>query len=174
MKAFSKPKKVKLVLGLIYACDKAYKKALKAITKEFGPIDFESGAVEFNFTDYYDNEMGPYLERKFISLKRLIKRDDIINIKLWSIKLEKKLSILNKRRINIDPGYMTEAKLILTTTKDFSHRIYLGKGIFGEITLIYQDKKFKNLSWTFPDYRTQKYKKYFSEIRKLYRSQLAK
>ena len=170
----SKLKKCKLFFGLIYSSDKIYKNAKKSLLKKYGAIDLESQALEFSYTDYYREEMGSNLKRRFISFKKLIDPTGIVDIKHFAIKLEKRYSILKKRRVNIDPGYLNEAKLILSTTKDFSHRIYLGGKIFAEVTLIYQRRKFNNLVWTFPDYRSMTYKDIFLKIRTLYKEQIKK
>ena len=118
--------------------------------------------------DYYAN-LG-----RFISFKKLVKPSEIVEAKLFCVRLEKRLAIVGKRRINIDPGYLNEAKVVLSTTKDFSHRIYLGKKIFAEVTLIYRDKAFRNLAWTFPDYKTKPYKEILAAIRNLYKENLKK
>lgn len=167
-----KPKKCKLIFGIIYSSDKIYTNTKKSLLKKYGTIDFESQALDFSYTDYYREEMGSNLKRRFISLKKLIDPTDIVDVKHFVLKLEKKYSILKKRRINIDPGYLNDAKLILSTTKDFSHRIYLGGKIFAEVTLIYQRHKFNNLPWTFPDYRTRAYKDILLKIRNLYKEQI--
>ena len=169
-----KPKKCKAIFGFIYASEDIYQKTKKNILKKYGNMDFESGPLEFNFTEYYQEETGTNLKRRFISLKNLINPDQIKDIKIAMIKLENKYAILKKRRINIDPGYINEAKLVLSTTKDFSHRIYLSDKIFAEVTLLYANKAFRNLPWTFPAYRTKSYKKIFLTIRDLYKEQIRK
>lgn len=176
------PLPVKFICGFIYSQTSVYNKALSILQNKFGQVDFESKIIPFNFTDYYKKEMGKDLLRRFISFKNLKNPADSVKIKLFCIKLEKKFSryvrtglcACPSRTINIDPGYINEAKLVLTTTKDFHHRIYLNKGIFAEVTLSYNsDKKnFDDFSTTFPDYRTQKYKDIMLEIRNLYRKQL--
>ena len=167
-----KPQHVKFFCGLIYADELAYKKTIDILKKKYGVMDFESGPICFNFTDYYNDEMGTGLNRRFIAFKRLQAADNFISIKRYCINIEKKFSLHGKRTINIDPGYINEAKLILTTTKDFSHRIYLGRGVFAEITLIYHKGGFKDLDWTFPDYRTLQYKRLFASMRDIYRKTL--
>ena len=117
--------------------------------------------------------MGESLYRKFIAFYKLRNSGDFIKIKLKCIKLEGKLSIQSKREINIDPGYMTLAKLILFTTKDFSHRIHIAKGIYAEVTLKYTKKGFCSFDWTYPDYKTKEYKEFFLKIRKIYKRQLS-
>ena len=110
--------------------------------------------------------------RSFVSFKRLRDPGRLRNVKLRCVEIEKKFSRGGKRKINIDPGYISEANLVLSTTKDFSHRIYLGKGVFAEITLLYSGKHYIDLPWTYPDYKTNEYKAIFSKIRGLYREQL--
>ena len=75
--------------------------------------------------------------------------------------------------MNIDPGYLTAARVVLASTKDFAHRLYLGKGIYGEVTLLYQKKDFQALPWTYPDYRSEAYRQFFRELRRVYMAQLA-
>ena len=116
--------------------------------------------------------MGKPLSRRFISFKKLRKPEQFVKIKLYCLKLEKKFALNLQRQVNIDPGYINEAKLILTTTKDFAHRIYLGRGVYAEVTLSYLKDNFSEIPTTFPDYRTPQYKKIFFDIRKLYRQQI--
>jgi hypothetical protein len=168
------PLPVKLITAFIYSNKENYQKTKNILTRKFGSIDFESREIDFNFTTYYEPEMGKPLWRRFLSFKKLQKPDNFAGIKDYCIKLEQKFSLNGKRIVNIDPGYINEAKLVLTTTKDFHHRIYLGKGIFAEITLAYsaKEKNFTDFPTTFPDYRTPEYKKILLEIRDLYRQQL--
>ena len=76
------------------------------------------------------------------------------------------------RIINIDPGYLDLSKLILASTKDYKHRIYLTKGIYAEVTLFYQDKTFCPWEWTYPDYKTGEYIEIFNRIRQIYAEQI--
>jgi hypothetical protein len=169
-----KPKPVKFICGFIYSCEDVYLKVKKIMGKKFGNVDYESQIINFDFTNYYYKEMGKPLFRRFVSFKKLRSPADFIKIKLWCIKIEKKFSQQGRRRINIDPGYLNESKLVLTTTKDYSHRIYLGKGIYAEVTLCYKNKDFSDLPTTYPDYRTRLYKDIFLSIREIYRKQLSK
>lgn len=166
------PLPVKFVCAFIYTTEEIYQHTKLILEKKFGKIDFESEKIDFNYTDYYSPEMGNPLHRRFISFKKLRRREQFINIKLYCLKLEKKFALNLRRRINIDPGYLTDAKLVLTTTKNFSHRIYLGKGVYAEVTLRYLKNNFSEFSTTFPDYRTLKYKTIFSNIRKIYHRQI--
>jgi hypothetical protein len=162
----------KLVIGFIFREESLFNKALEILKKKFGEIDFQSQAFVFDYTDYYEPEFGKGLKKQFVTFKRSIHPQDLARIKIFTNTLEKKLSLDGKRRVNIDPGYLNLAKLVLASTKDFSHRIYLGKGIFGEITLMFKDKSFRPLDWTYPDFRTKEYIELFNQIRQCYADQL--
>lgn len=166
------PLPVKFICGFIYSQEDVYNKAKNILIKKFNKIDFESTIINFDFTDYYYEEMGEKLLRRFVSFKKLRQADNFIDIKSLCLNVEKKFAANDKRKINIDPGYINEAKLVLTTTKDFSHRIYLGKGIYAEVTLQYKNGTFIDLPTTFPDYRTIEYKNIFLRIRNIYRQQI--
>lgn len=159
---------VKLIVGFIFRKDNDFKHAQALLLTKFGDIDFQSPSIEFNHTSYYLNEFGDNLQRKFISFKKLIPPESLSNIKIFTNRLEKNSSSCGNRCINIDPGYLTLAKLLLVSTKDYAHRIYLGKGIFAEIALCYKGKSFASLPWTYPDYRSDAYLGIFNHIRNLY------
>ena len=173
-----KPKPVKLIVGLIFGQERLLHQAEEALKRKFGPIDFQSPILDFScHTDYYEKELGKGLRRKFISFEKLIQPDSLAKIKLLANRIELQLSRKtgkNKpsRRVNIDPGYLDMAKLVLATTKDFAHRIYLGKGIFAEVTLCYQKDSYRAREWTYPDYRTSQYIETFNRIRQLYNRQI--
>jgi hypothetical protein len=167
-----KPKSVKLICGFIYKEEAVFHQATKILEKRFGRIDFQSEALDFTHTAFYAEEFGCDLKRRFISFKKLIPPETIAQIKIITNKIEKKLSRNSRRRINIDPGYLTQAKLVLATTKDYRHRIYLGQGIYAEITLFFEDKTFKPWEWTYPDYKTDAYIAVFNQIREIYARQI--
>ena len=160
--------KVKLLIGFIYKDEAIFIKAKEKLRKKFGKTDFESASLNFNCTDHYQAEMGQGLKRRFISFTKLIPIQDLYRIKLYTNRLEKKFLTGKARQVNIDPGYLDLAKLVLATTKDYAHRIFLGKGIFAEITLSYRGDSFSVNEWTYPDYRSQEYIDIFNQIRKLY------
>ena len=145
---------VKLFIGFIFKNEPALNRAEDILKKRFGKIDFSSAILPFLYTSYYEREFGKDLKRKFISFGNLIPPQRLSRIKLITNKIEAKLSADTGRLINIDPGYLDLSKLILASTKDFAHRIYLDKGIYAEITLCYQDKSFRSREWTYPDYRS--------------------
>lgn len=127
------------------------------LSSTFGEIIVKSELFPFDFTNYYEEEMGKNLLKFLLGFNCLLTEEHLPTLKLKSDKLEKEFSDeFGNRKVNIDPGFLSESRVVLASTKNFSHRIYLGKGIFGEITLLYQNKKFICLPWTFPDYKSSK------------------
>ena len=170
-----KPSPVKLVIGIITTSEGVLLEAKKALKRQFGPLDFESPPIHFNFSQYYEKEMGPNLTRKFISFQRLILPQKLAAIKSYTNGLEKRLSRSKtkpSRKINLDPGYISAAKLVLATAKNFAHRIYLEKGIFAEVTLHFRNRTFIPWPWTYPDYKSKGPIQSFNRIRALYLQQL--
>jgi len=163
---------VKLVVGVIFSREDVLSRAKEKLKGKFGPIDFESRTIAFTFTDYYTEEMGQALSRKFFSFKKLINPAKLPKTKLYTNRLERSFTHKKKRLINLDPGYLHAAKLVLASCKDYSHRLYLGKGIHGEVTLHFQDEAFRFWPWTYPDYKTKTYLDVFLAIRKLYLKQV--
>ncbi len=166
-----KHEQVKLIAGLI-GKESFFRRAKTKLASRFGCIDFESEILNFTYTDYYNREMGSDLKRQFLSFKRLISPEMIPDIKIYTNDLESKFFSSNKKRsVNIDPGYLSLSKLVLATTKDHQHRIYLGKGIYAEVTLRYRNKTFCPWEWTYPDYCTKEYISIFNYLRdKLYKT----
>ena len=163
-----KPKAVKLIIGMLAKSQKLFDTAEEFFIKKFGPIDYKSPEISFDYTDYYKKEMGGPLKRKFISFKKTISPEKIAKIKLLANSIEEKLSSNKKRRINIDPGYISDSKLVLTTTKDYFHRIYLNYGIHAEVTLKWRKGGFEPFEWTYPDYRSREYIEILNTIRNNY------
>jgi len=163
---------VKLIVGFIYKDKLSFDKTKAVLIKKFGPIDFESNILSFCHTDYYEKEFGKNLTRSFISFKKLISPEKLPAIKILTNRIEKKSAVKGSRLINIDPGYLDLAKLVLASSKDFFHRIYLNKGILAEITLVFQGKTFRPWEWTYPDYKTPEYIEIFNHIRDIYENQI--
>ncbi|MBI5049771.1 MAG: DUF4416 family protein [Nitrospirae bacterium] len=165
------PCPVKLFTGMISSDTSLLEELKEKLQNLFGPTDLESPVWKWEHTDYYSKEMGSGLKRKFVFFEILINPETISEIKLKTIELEKKyLNENGGRRINLDPGYLDSSKVVLVSTKDYSHRIYLGKGIYGEVTLIYSGKSYQVLPYTYPDFRTQEYFELFKKARELYKA----
>lgn len=166
------PEKVKLITGLIGSDTGLFPKTTLALERAFkNPVDYESPIADFIHTDYYHEEMGPDLKRRFLSFKKLISLEDVHILKLKANKLEKVFTQGGMRRVNIDPGYIALSKLVLFSTKDYTHRMHIAKGIFAEVTLYYQGGTFNPWPWTYPDYRTKEYIDTFTHIRGIYKKQ---
>lgn len=172
-KVLSKPHPVKLFIGMI-SKDLSLFDGLKEQLKEiYGPLDMESPVWQWKHTDYYLKEMGTGLKRQFVFFRKLINLGSISEIKLRTVELEKQyLNESNERKINLDPGYLDSARVILVSTKDFSHRIYIGKGIYGEVTLIYSGNNYQTLPYTYPDFKTKKCFDIFKKARELYKKDM--
>lgn len=162
----------KLITGLIFKDDRFKTQALDLLACNFGAIDYLSPELKFNFTDYYYKEFGRPLKRLFISFKKPACEDCLRDIKIYTNGLEKKFTLRDKRRINIDPGFLSPGKLVLATTKDYNHRIYIGKGVFAEVTLYYKKDSFQFWPWSYPDYQSREYLEIFNTIRKIYLTQI--
>lgn len=172
MGRIKKPQPVKLIIGFIFKEENTLKKAKGLLRRNFDAIDYESQVLAFTHTDYYAKEFGWPLKRQFISFRKLILPENLPQIKITTNRIEEKLSKAGLRSINIDPGYLNMAKLILASTKDYRHRIYLNRGIYAEITLFYQGKSFTAWEWTYPDYKTPDYIAIFNHIREIYAEQI--
>ena len=167
------PEPAKLIVGMLSAFPAGFDLARDALIRHYGPIDVESDPIPFAFTTYYDREMGPNLLRKFLAFERLIDPGILADVKLLTNRLEGELApaitSAVPRPINLDPGYITPAKLVLASTKDFSHRIYLRDGVYAEVTLHYEKGgTFRAWPWTFPDFRENaRYHEFLLEARKM-------
>ncbi len=136
--------------------------------KSFGRLEYLSGLMQFDQTDYYEAEMGKGLVRRFAAFSDLIAPDKLPEIKLTTNMIEKKLSKNKKRTVNIDPGLLSAERVVLATGKNYSHRIYLGQGIYADLTLIYKGGEFLPLQWTYPDYVSSEILGMFSILRGRY------
>ncbi len=132
----------------------------------------ESPLQAFDFTDYYNEELGEGIERQYIAFERLINPEEIGRIKRLTIKLEARLSVAGKRRVNIDPGYVALDKMVLATTKDATYRVYLGKGIYAQSTLYFQQGSYRHWEWTYSDYQSQMAIDFFNQVRAQYKKSI--
>ncbi|HTY45607.1 MAG TPA: DUF4416 family protein [Patescibacteria group bacterium] len=163
---------VKLFTGLIFQDSAIFEQAKAVLARHFGRIDLQSSILPFIHTDYYEKEFGTGLKRAFVSFARLIPAEELSRIKVKTNQIERKFCRAESRRINIDPGYLDLGKLVLASTKDHGHRIYLGRGIYAEVTLFFQDKTFQPWPWTYPDYKTAGYIAVLNQMRACYAGQI--
>ena len=169
--------KVCLIIGVLSAFDDLLDAAAGACEKEFGAIALRSDTFPFDCTDYYEHEMGVGIRRRFLSFAELVEPSRLPDIKLRTNDMEAELARARPgnlpRPVNLDPGYLTLSKLVLATTKDHAHRIYLRDGIYAEVTLSYRHGAWQPMPWTYPDYRTEAYVRFFDDVRTRCRPQLA-
>src|SRR5438093_9587908 len=170
---------VKLFIGVLVSDRRLMDSVEKRLTEAYGPLDHRSALIPFDFTDYYETEMGSLIDRVLFSFELLIEADRLPEIKRQTNQIETELALLPqssgsrvKRPVNLDPCYIEQAKVILASTKNFYHRIYLGGGMFGEVTMHFKNNTYQFFPWTYPDYQSKDYQEFFLRIRQIYRSQL--
>lgn len=158
-----------LVVGITWTDGNVLSSALKDLVRLYGAIEFESPDFNFDMTDYYTEEMGAGLRKRFVCFRRPVPMDELPGIKIATNAIEASYTRQSdgsaSRKVNIDPGYVTLSKLVLATTKDYSHRVYIGKGIFAETTLRFVGGSFVPFDTTYPDYRTPLAIDFFNLVR---------
>lgn len=165
-------KPVKLICGVLYFKTIDLKQLDSRLQSLLGSVDLKSEPFDFTFTDYYKEEMGNHLLKQFYSFEKLIQPDELADIKSSTISIETDFSIKGRRTVNLDPGYLEESKLVLASTKNFSHRIYLRDNIWAEVTMRYEKGEFVTHPWTYPDYSQRLAIKFLKEVREKYKKQL--
>ena len=170
------PFKVKMICGMISADESLIAQAQHRLTEKLGKVDIVSPIFSFEHTNYYQSEMGTGLKKYFISFDRLADPAELADLKIFTNELEDQLAKVSEaqsvRPINLDPGYLTLSKLILASMKDFSHRIYLADGVYGEVTLQWIKGAWSCLPWTFPDFATDRYHEFLTSARMTLADQL--
>ena len=178
MGAIVPPTPVKLIVGMLSRREELLSAAAERLAREYGPIDLRSEVSGFDATDYYAAEMGTGLLRQFLAFERLISPERIVAIKRRTNELEAALAAENPdgppRPVNLDPGYVAESKLVLASTKDYAHRIYLGEGIYAEVTLRWARGGWRSGEHTFPDYAGGAYDGFLTQARAVLRRQLGR
>ncbi|HEY5648705.1 MAG TPA: DUF4416 family protein [Nitrospiria bacterium] len=162
------PEPVALFIGMISPDPPLFSEAGGVLQDHFGPLSFQSPIFNWNHSRYYEEEMGRPLWRHFLFFDRLIPPETLADVKRLTNGLENRWALggaARKRRINLDPGYVDLPKVVLASTKDFSHRIYLGRGIFAETTLIFKGGEFTSLPYTYPEFRKPAFRLMFRNVR---------
>lgn len=165
------PSKAKLFIGILFSTEDILAPAEKMLIKKYGDLDFRTNSIPFVHTKYYSDK-GSAQYKVLLSFRKLIRREDIVEIKLYTNRLEKRFIENKIRKVNIDPGYLTLSNVYLATCKDFFHRTYLRKGVFLENEYRYVAKRFQPWDWTYPDYQKPEYLYFFHEMRRMYHNQL--
>jgi hypothetical protein len=168
------PRLVKPVAAVMSTEPELIASAVESLAQELGPVDLTSPVYFFDFSDYYRAEMGHGLVKKFVSFRQLRLPDFLAPLKRRTAACERlRKSGHAGRQVNLDPGYWSDAKLVLASTKNYSHRIAIGRRVFAEVTLRVNAGRLETFDWTYPDYRSPLALSFFGEVRKIYLAQLA-
>ncbi|MCE5250574.1 DUF4416 family protein [bacterium] len=158
-----------LIVGITFTDECKIENSMNKLVEKYGPVAFMSDVFDFTMTDYYTAEMGENLKKRFCCFERPIGLESLPDIKLFTNAIETEYARSDGERllrtVNIDPGYVILSKLVLATTKDYSHRIYIGRGIYAEVTLRFLKDSFAPLDHTYPDYQTPLAIGFFNEVR---------
>ena len=171
MGMITRPSHVKLFAGFFARDASLFPAVKKRLVRAFGPIDYETAVMDFAHTAYYEREFGTGLRRAFVSFARPARLEGVFRAKIVTNRIEQAFARNGARTVNIDPGYLTLSKMALLTTKDYTHRLHLSKGIYAEVTLHFREGTFTAWPWTYPDYRTPAYIAIFNHIRSMHHEQ---
>ncbi len=154
--------------ALDWACARA--------VEQWGPISITSEVLPFEDTTYYERSMGSGLKKVLVGFQSLIDPGVLVDAKRqmngWEDDYRDMVNVSETRPLNLDPGYLTQAKLVLATTKDRDHRVYLDRGIYAEVTLHYQrGRGWQPRDWTYSDYRSARYHQFLDRCRAYLREQ---
>ena len=161
-----KEPRVKRITGILYPDDELLEWSIERLSEIWGKSEFRSKPVPFDKTNYYD-EISPDLKRVFLCFPGLVNAGGLADWKHQAIEIEA-ISRQPIRAVNIDPGYVDGARLVLASTKDHAHRIYIRDGIFAEVTMRYRFKKWTAFDYTFPDFASGVYDEFFLRVRRLW------
>lgn len=171
------PPKVKLFVGVLVSDPELLPRVQRDLQAAFGPIDHRTGRLRFDDTDYYRRQMGATIDRVFFSFEDLIEAETLPSIKVRTNGMEQVYREENSqvtRPVNFDPGYLEQPKVVLASTKNFYHRMYLSRGVFAEVTMHFRNNTYQFFPWTYPDYRSSDSQEFFLRVRQIYRAQLKK
>jgi len=172
MSNLSEPEDVKLICSLFSPHEGLIDQVIPELHGMFGPTDWISPGLFFDRTTYYAREMGWPLHRRFVSFQELIRPESIVEVKLKTNEVERRYLKDGKRRINIDPGYISLERMVLATGKNYTHRVYLGKGVYADLTLVFRKGSFKPLDWSYPDYASPEMIVFFNDLREKYKRRI--
>ncbi len=164
------PKPGKLVIGLLMKNKSLFEPLTADLELLYGAPDMVSAWMSFGYTSYYEPEFGAPLFRRMLAFRKLIEQQDLAAIKIATNRLEASYADTQnrRRRVNIDPGYLLYERFVLASGKNFTHRIYVGKGIYADLTLIYRGGAFETLPWTYPDYADRPILDFLEQARRKY------
>lgn len=166
---------VKLFVGVLVSDPALFVEVEEQLVDAFGPIDHRSERLPVEENDHYSLEMGDFIDRMLFSFENLIEADGLAATKIWTDQMEQSYRSRAhnaSRPVNLDPGYVEQPKVVLASTKNFYHRVYLSQGVFAEVTMHFKNNTYQFFPWTHPDYKTFDYQEFFLRMRQIYRTQL--
>lgn len=163
---------VKYFVGALYSAEMILDKALKSLENQLSPVDCQSEPFPFRVTNYYDEEMGTPLFRKFFSFTDLASPGFLAPAKIITNSAEEQFAVEGRRKVNLDIGYLDYDKVVLASAKYGIHKIYLDKGIYADMALHYEKGKFQPYPWAFMDFRSDEYYPFFLKMRSIFKSQV--
>lgn len=146
------PEQVKLFASVIFQDTVDLGDVFGRLARIIGPVEVETRPALFTHTAYYNAEMGEGLKRCFVLFSPVVERDMLPGAKIATNEIEDQFAREGARTVNIDAGYIALEHVILATTKGYAHRVYIGKGIHADLTLMFSNGSYRALEWTYPDY----------------------
>ena len=171
MGELNRVQKVKPICAVTFNRDIPLLEVIPKLKNICGSVDLESDIHNFSHTNYYRKEMGKNLKKVYLGFLPLIHPGRLPELKLQTNVLETSWMRDGRRQVNLDPGYVNSAKMVLASTKDYSHRLYLSDGIYGDVQMVCVHGKFQTQDWTYPDYRELDIIEFFNKVRKMYLKQ---
>lgn len=169
MARVQKPPPGRLIISVIYSSMDALADALNVLERKFGRVQFETPEIPCAETSLYGEEMGGELLRRFFSFDKMVARDGLPSIKGLCHKIEPQFADRVDdylfRTVNLDPGILTPANLVMASHREYNHRVYLNNGVFAELALVYSRGRFVRLPWTCPDFYGAEAIEFFGRVR---------
>ncbi len=163
------PSQGRLLVYIVHSSLDALADALSALEKRFGLVQFETLELPDNKDEFYREEMGENLQRRFFSFERTIGRDAMTNVKSVCHKIESQFADRVDdycfRTVNIDPGILTPSNIVMASHREYNHRVYLEDGVYAELALVWSKGRYVRLPWTNPDFCHGEAIEFFQRVR---------
>ena len=156
---------VALVCAILADSAETFADAKIGLIECFGIPHASSETYDFDFTSYYETEMGAGLRKQLVCFAERIDPAELAAVKAQTMALERAMSREGCRRANIDPGLLSIESLVLATTKCAGHRICIAPQLYAEVTLLYQRGRYRPLEWTYPDYQGDAVQRFLLDVR---------
>jgi Domain of unknown function (DUF4416) len=166
------PEPVKYFIAILWADQGALSETYARLRESWGAIDFEGPDRLFDLTHYYDQEMGPDLQRRLISFAALRSPEELAQAKLTCNAVEDALADAKGRRVNLDLGYLDHNKIVLASAKGAGQKIYLRDGIYADLVARYAQGRYQPFPWTFLDFKDGRYDDELATLRGIYLQQI--